>query len=63
MSGIAVLSVILTQMDKVILSRMLPLETFGYYSLAGAVAMKALGYLVLPVFNSVYPMFYAISIY
>jgi O-antigen/teichoic acid export membrane protein len=29
---------------------------FGYYTLASAVAMS-LGYLVLPVFNSVYPMF------
>ena len=31
MSGIAILAVILTQMDKVILSRMLSLEMFGYY--------------------------------
>ena len=38
MSGIAVLAVILTQMDKVILSRMLPLEMFGYYALASTVA-------------------------
>ena len=56
MSGIAILGVILTQMDKVILSRMLPLETFGYYTLASTVAMS-LGYLISSVFYSVYPMF------
>jgi O-antigen/teichoic acid export membrane protein len=56
MSGIAVLSVILTQMDKVILTRMLSLETFGYYTLAGSVAM-ALGFVFTPVFSAVYPMF------
>jgi O-antigen/teichoic acid export membrane protein len=56
MSGIAILSTIITQLDKVILSKMLSLEMFGYYTLASTVAMS-LGYLVLPVFYSVYPMF------
>jgi len=56
MSGIAVMSIILTQMDKVILSRMLSLEMFGYYTLAGSVAM-ALGFVFTPVFSAVYPMF------
>jgi O-antigen/teichoic acid export membrane protein len=54
MSGIAVFSVILTQMDKVILSRMLSLEMFGYYTLASSVAMS-LGFLFTPVFYSIYP--------
>jgi O-antigen/teichoic acid export membrane protein len=56
MSGIAILSVILTQMDKVILTRILSLEMFGYYTLAGSVAM-ALGFVFTPVFSAVYPMF------
>ena len=56
MSGISVLAVILTQMDKVILSRMLSLEMFGYYTLAGTVA-ASVGLLFTPVFSSVYPMF------
>ena len=37
-AGITILSVVLTQLDKLILSRMLPLAEFGYYSLAGALA-------------------------
>jgi O-antigen/teichoic acid export membrane protein len=56
MSGISILSVILTQLDKVILSKMLPLETFGYYALASMVAMS-LGRIFTPVFYSIYPRF------
>lgn len=37
-TGITLLSVVLTQLDKVVLSRVLPLEQFGYYTLAGAIA-------------------------
>jgi O-antigen/teichoic acid export membrane protein len=54
MSGITVLAVILTQMDKIILSRMLSLEMFGYYTLASVVAMS-LNRIVGPVFVGVYP--------
>ena len=56
MSGIAVLATILTQLDKVILSKMLSLEMFGYYALAGTVAMS-LGCFFTPVFYSIYPRF------
>ena len=56
MSGIAVLSTIFTQMDKVILSKMLTLEMFGYYTLAGIVGMS-LYRLIGPVFSAVYPRF------
>lgn len=54
MGGIAVLSVILTQLDKIILSKMLSLEMFGYYALAGIVAMS-LQRLFTPIFYSIYP--------
>jgi O-antigen/teichoic acid export membrane protein len=54
MSGISILAVILTQMDKVILSRMLSLEMFGYYTLAWAVATSLAG-LFAAVFSSIYP--------
>jgi O-antigen/teichoic acid export membrane protein len=54
MSGISILSVILSQMDKVILSRILPLEMFGYYVLAWTVA-TSLGGLFTAVFSSIYP--------
>jgi len=56
MSGISILAVILTQLDKVILSKMLSLEMFGYYMLASMVAMS-LARLFTPVFLSVYPRF------
>lgn len=53
-SGITILGMILTQLDKVILSKMLPLEVFGYYTLAGTVAVS-LYRLVGPVYYAVYP--------
>jgi O-antigen/teichoic acid export membrane protein len=56
MSGIVILATLLTQTDKLILSRMLSLEMFGYYTLAGLVAMT-LYRLVGPVFSAVYPRF------
>ncbi len=56
MSGISILAIALTQMDKIILSKMLSLEAFGYYMLAGVVA-ASLGFLTLPVFSAIYPRF------
>lgn len=56
MSGITVLAVILTQLDKIILSRMLTLEMFGYYTLAGVAAMS-LYRLITPLFSALYPRF------
>jgi O-antigen/teichoic acid export membrane protein len=53
-SGITILAVILTQLDKIILSRMLSLEMFGYYTLASVVAMS-LNRLFGPVFLGIYP--------
>lgn len=56
MSGISILATILTQLDKIILSKMLTLENFGYYTLAGVVAMS-LYRLIGPVFSAIYPRF------
>ncbi|MFH1619524.1 MAG: oligosaccharide flippase family protein [bacterium] len=56
MSGIAVMSIILTQMDKIILSRLLTLEMFGYYSLASVAAM-ALFQVINPVVSALFPRF------
>ncbi|MCS6776659.1 MAG: oligosaccharide flippase family protein [Chloroherpetonaceae bacterium] len=42
MSGIAILSFILMQMDRLVLSKMLSLEQFGYYTLAVTVASTLL---------------------
>ena len=55
-SGITVLATILTQLDKIILSRLISLEMFGYYTLAGTVAM-GLYRVILPVFTALYPRF------
>ncbi len=38
MSGITICSVVLTQSDKFLLSKFLPLENFGYYVLASSIA-------------------------
>ncbi len=56
MSGIAILGVILTQMDKIILSKILSLEMFGFYMLANVVAMSLIR-IVIPIFNGIYPKF------
>lgn len=56
MSGIAILGTILTQLDKVVISKILSLEMFGYYMLASVVAMSLVR-LFTPVFISIYPRF------
>jgi O-antigen/teichoic acid export membrane protein len=53
---ITILYIIITQLDKVILSKMLSLEMFGYYTLAGLIAMILLR-IALPMFTALYPKF------
>lgn len=59
MSGIAVFSLILGQADKVVLSRVLSLTVFGYYTLAGMFG-AGLVMIVASVFNTIYPQFSAL---
>ncbi|MDE3022533.1 MAG: polysaccharide biosynthesis protein [Pseudomonadota bacterium] len=54
MSGITVTGVIMIQMNKVILSKMLSLGDFGRYVLAGVLA-NGLYILLTPLFNAIYP--------
>ena len=54
MLGITFLALLLTQVDKVILSRMLTLASFGYYTLAATVA-GALYMVIRPVVEAVFP--------
>lgn len=54
--SIALLSTVLTQLDKFILSRMLSLSDFGYYAFASAVA-SVLFRIAIPVFNIYFPRF------
>jgi O-antigen/teichoic acid export membrane protein len=56
MSAVTILSLILTQVDKVVLSRVLSLEMFGYYVLASSVA-TSLCLLAAPVGVALYPRF------
>jgi O-antigen/teichoic acid export membrane protein len=56
MSGIIVISLIITNMDKVILSRLLSLEMFGYYVLAAFIG-TSLYLLVVPLSHAVTPRF------
>jgi O-antigen/teichoic acid export membrane protein len=56
MMGITLLVTILTQTDKIILSKMLALETFGYYSLATVIS-GALTYISNPIFSVLFPRF------
>ena len=57
-TGITLLSAVLTQLDKFLLSKLLPLEQFGYYSMAAAIAG-----LLVPVggaiYSAVFPVFSA----
>jgi O-antigen/teichoic acid export membrane protein len=57
MSGIALSAIILMQLDKVILSKLLTLEMFGYYTLAGVVSSVIPTLLGGPVFNAIFPRF------
>ncbi|OCW24932.1 lipopolysaccharide biosynthesis protein [Pseudomonas sp. S3E12] len=54
--GVNILAFILTQVDKIILSTILPINMFGYYMLAwtlGTLCFRVVG----PVFNAYYPRF------
>ena len=53
-AGMAFLSAILIQTDKLVVSKILPLETFGYYMLASALAMGP-AVLAGPIGSAVFP--------
>ncbi len=57
MTGIGIVTLILTQLDKIILSKMLTLEQFGYYSLANSLAAMGLGMIISSIDAVYYPKF------
>jgi O-antigen/teichoic acid export membrane protein len=61
MSGITVTALVFTQLDKLILSKMLGLKEFGYYMLATTVA-GSLYLLITPIYNAVYPRMSALVV-
>lgn len=56
MATITLLALLLTQVDKLLLSGLLSLEQFGYYALAGVVA-GGLAQLITPMNAAIYPKF------
>ena len=60
MSGITLSALILTQLDKVILSKLLNLEMFGFYTLA-AVVGSGLSLLITSIFNVIFPRLAALA--
>lgn len=54
MSGAVWLGALTTQMDKMVLSRMVSIEQFGYYTIASTIGMGALQ-LIYPLFQAVTP--------
>jgi O-antigen/teichoic acid export membrane protein len=56
MMGISFFSLLLMQGDKVVLSRILTLGEFGYYTFAAVVA-SSLYLIVVPIFTAVFPRF------
>ncbi|PKO48629.1 MAG: polysaccharide biosynthesis protein [Betaproteobacteria bacterium HGW-Betaproteobacteria-4] len=61
MSGIGLTALVFTQLDKVILSKMLELGEFGHYMLA-TVVVSGLYVLISPLFNVIYPRFSALVV-
>ncbi len=55
-TAVALISILLTDLDKIVVSKLLPLEDFGYYSLAGRVA-ASLTFASSPVFSALLPAF------
>lgn len=56
MGAMSVISLLLMQADKIFLSRLLPLDQFGYYMLANMLAQSLL-ILSTPITNAVFPRF------
>lgn len=60
MTGISAIGIFLLQTDKIILSRFLSLETFGYYTLAGTLSTIPI-LLANPIILAVFPQFTALA--
>lgn len=61
MSGIGLTALVFTQLDKVVLSKILGLGEFGHYMLA-TVVVSGLFVLIAPLFNVIYPRFSALVV-
>jgi O-antigen/teichoic acid export membrane protein len=57
MTGVNLVSLILTQVDKIVLSKLLTLEQFSYYSLVNTLTVTGLGTIVSSVMTVYFPKF------
>lgn len=57
MTGVSVIGLVLTQTDKIILSKLIDLETFGYYILAVSLSTVFINTLAGSVNQAIYPSF------
>lgn len=55
MLGISSTALLISQMDKLILSKLVSLEEFGYYSLVTYVAISLVGLIITPLFHAMFP--------
>lgn len=60
LGAIGIMSIVLNQLDRLLLSRMVTLADFGYYIVASSVALAVFGLLVTPLGNVTYPRFTAL---
>jgi O-antigen/teichoic acid export membrane protein len=60
MGGIAITGILLSQLDKVLVSKLLTLEAFGTYTLAATVSNAIPLLIVGPVFNGIFPQLTAL---
>jgi O-antigen/teichoic acid export membrane protein len=60
MLGVTLLSIVLTNLDKLLLSRLVSLESFGYYALASTIA-GTMYMLIVPLDNALYPRLVELS--
>ncbi len=56
MTGITALGFVLTQMDKFVLSRQLPMRLYAYYTLAFSAA-GGLYFIIAPLYSAYFPHF------
>jgi len=54
LSGIGILAMLVVELDKIILSKMLPLKEFGYYMLASTLAL-GINLIIVPIFSAMQP--------
>ena len=56
MAGINICATILYQLDKILLSKLIPLQQFGYYTLAANIAYSIIA-IIFPITGAVFPRF------